>query len=127
MGIKPEKGDKRIQVYCSYTFLKYIKNECKKRDNVSMSALFKIAIYDYLNPRVATISEEIVSVRKIDRTPKKITPREKINMGIVNQEFRQKFLNKNIKDILKPPPADKIHHIYNLFTTNKYNEQIISE
>ena len=115
MGIKPEPGNKRVSVYMSKTFLNYVKRECRKRDNIKMSALFKIALYEYLNPKIARIAEEIVSVRRIDRTPKKITPREKINMGIVNQEFRQKFLNKNVKDILTPPPADKIHHIYNIY------------
>lgn len=110
MGIKPETGNKRIQVYCSKTFLKYVKNECKKRDNVSMSALFKIALYEYLNPRVSVIREEIASVRRIDRTPKKVTTRERMNMGLLNAEFKR----TNVKELLKPPPPDKIHHIYNI-------------
>lgn len=120
MAIKPETGDKRIQVYCSKTFLKYVKNECKKRDNVSMSALFKIAVYEYLNPRVSVIREEIAAVRRIDRTPKIITSREKVNMGLLNAEFKR----TNVKTLLKPPPPDKIHHIYNVCVRQDTNQNI---
>ncbi|KKN56990.1 hypothetical protein LCGC14_0567120 [marine sediment metagenome] len=64
--IKPEQRTHVIQVYVTKTEKGVIRHEAKKR-GISISALLKIGIFDYFNPKVISKSDPIV---RIDRTPK---------------------------------------------------------
>ena len=64
--IKPEQRTHVIQVYVTKTQKGVIRNEARKR-GVSISALLKIATFEYFNPKVISKSVPIV---RIDRTPK---------------------------------------------------------
>ena len=64
--IKPEQRKHIIKVYVTKTEKGVLKHEAKKR-GISVSALLKVAIHEYLSPRIAPKSVPIV---RIDRTPK---------------------------------------------------------
>lgn len=64
--IRPEQRTHVIKVYITKTDKAVLKNEARRR-GVSVSALFKVAVFDYLSPKVVPKSVGIV---RIDRTPK---------------------------------------------------------
>jgi hypothetical protein len=64
--IKPEQRKHIIKVYVTKTQKGSLKHEARKR-GISVSALLKVGIFEYLSPRLVPNNIPII---RIDRTPK---------------------------------------------------------
>lgn len=96
---KPEKGDHVIRIYCTHVFKEYFKKECRKR-GVSESALGRIALYEYFQPKqVVMIEKKSDAIVRIDRTPKGSKEvKQKAHFRQVMAELKK----IDLRELLKP-------------------------